>query len=329
MVSLVNTKGVQPPAYLHTGLVADPICKIHDPGSGHPESPDRYDAVFSALARAGLLDHIEKIPCRMATETELALCHTPDYIALAQAEIEAGVTALSTGDTDVCGRSYEASLYAVGGVLNAVDAVVERKVKNAFCLIRPPGHHASQQRGMGFCLFNNVALAARHAQRRHQLQRVLIVDWDVHHGNGTQDIFYDDPSVLYFSSHQAPWYPGTGEADERGSGPGRGFTINCPVPAGAGRSEIFEAFDQKLQPVVEKFQPELILISAGFDSRIGDPLGALTMTDEDFAELTRLLTDWADRFAAGRLVSALEGGYDLGGLASAAVAHVRALVESS
>ena len=207
-----------------------------------------------------------------------------------------------------------------------MDSVLTGPVKQAFCALRPPGHHARPQQGMGFCVFNNVAIGARHAIKGHGLQRVLIVDWDVHHGNGTQDIFYDDPSVLFFSTHQSPWYPGTGMRDETGEGAGADTTINCPFPAHTGRKEIFGAFRDRLLPAAEAFAPELVMISAGFDSRLGDPLGQFRLADGDFAELTNLLQDLADRHADGRLVSALEGGYSLAGLASSVESHVGALL---
>ena len=196
---------------------------------------------------------------------------------------------------------------------------------NAFCAVRPPGHHANAGRGMGFCLFNNIAIAARYAQRKHGVGRVMIVDWDVHHGNGTQDIFYADASVFFFSTHQWPLYPGTGRADETGEGPGAGTTMNFPFPPDQGGREILGAVENALVPAAEKFQPELLLISAGFDSRVGDLLGRFTLTDEDFADLTRVVMEIADRHAGGRVVSMLEGGYSLPGLGSAAAAHVQAL----
>jgi len=237
-----------------------------------------------------------------------------------------GDRSLSTGDTRISPRSLEIARLAAGGVIAAVDAVLAGDVANAFAVVRPPGHHATPKRGMGFCLFNNVAIAARHAQAVHGIDRVLIADWDVHHGNGTQDIFYEDGSVLFFDTHQHPLYPGTGLADETGRGPGQGLTINCPFPAGSGRKEIVGAFRERLLPAAARFRPELVLVSAGFDSRIDDPLGSFTLTDDDFTELTSLVKEIAAEHASGRLVSTLEGGYSLTGLASAATSHVRALM---
>jgi acetoin utilization deacetylase AcuC-like enzyme len=209
--------------------------------------------------------------------------------------------------------------------LNAVDAIVEKRVSNALCIGRPPGHHATPARGMGFCMFNTVAIAARYAQRQHGIGRVLIADWDVHHGNGTQDIFYADGSVFFFSTHQSPWYPGTGARSERGEGAGEGMTLNCPFPAGSGRKEIVGAFQEQLRAAAEDVKPDLVLISAGFDSRAGDPLGQFLLTDADFADLTRLMREIADKHAGGRLLSVLEGGYNLTGLASGVRAHAEAL----
>jgi acetoin utilization deacetylase AcuC-like enzyme len=308
-----------------SALLLDPIYRQHDPGAGHPERPERYDAVTQALNQAGLTKSMGRIEPRSATEDEIAACHSRAYIQTVKREIAAGAHELSTGDTSVGPRTWEVALKAVGGVLNAVDAVASRKAVNAFCAVRPPGHHARPEQGMGFCVFNNIALGARYAQRKHGIERVLIADWDVHHGNGTQDIFYEDGSVFFFSVHQSPWYPYTGRADETGANKGAHCTMNCPFPAGSGREQILGAFRHKLKPAADAFKPDLVMISAGFDSRKDDPLGEFTLGDEDFAELTSLLLEAADKHAGGRLVSVLEGGYNLRGLASAATAHVKTL----
>jgi len=313
---------------METGLLADEIFSQHDPGRGHPESPGRHAAVWDRLEEDGVLTKFSRIPARVATDGELERCHDPEYVALVVNEITSGVRTLSTGDTDVCEDSLEVARRATGGMLNAVDALFAGELKNAFCATRPPGHHATPGRGMGFCIFNHVAAAARHAQVKHGAERVAIIDWDVHHGNGTQDIFYDDPEVFYFSTHQSPWYPGTGAASERGQGRGEGTTLNVPVAAGGGMGVIGEAFRERFLPAMDAFKPDLVLVSAGFDSRIGDPLGNLELTDADFAELTRMLLDLAGKYAGGRLVSVLEGGYNVSGLASAVSAHVGELAKA-
>lgn len=309
-----------------TGIAADCRVKNHDTGPGHPEQPARYSAVMNQLEASGLLQDLIRLDeVRSANDDELALAHTRDYIALVERQVAQSRRQLSTGDTSISRHSAEAARAAADVVLSAVDAVFSGTVRNAFCAVRPPGHHASASRGMGFCLFNNIAVAARYAQQRYGAARILIADWDVHHGNGTQDIFYEDESVLFFSTHQSPWYPGTGAASERGEGDGEGKTINCPFPAGSGRAEILGAFRDVLMPTAQAFQPDLVLISAGFDSRIDDPLGLFLLTDDDFRELTRMMTDFAAQHCNGRLVSVLEGGYSLEGLALASEAHVRAL----
>ena len=304
-----------------TGLVADPACKEHHTGSRHPERPDRFDAALAALDGLDVI----RIEPRVAVEDEIALCHSLSYIKLVEREVMSGFHELSTGDTIISTRSLDAALRATGAVLNAVDAVMDGKAQNAFCIVRPPGHHATPVRGMGFCLFNSIAIAARYAQKKYKVARVLIADWDVHHGNGTQDIFYTDGTVFFFSTHQHPWYPGTGAPEETGEGEGVGTTLNCPFPAGSGRKEILGAFQEKLLPAAERFKPELVLISAGFDSREGDPLGNFLLTDTDFADLTRVMREIADKHAGGRVVSVLEGGYSLPGLAAGVRAHVDAL----
>jgi len=309
-----------------TALLLDPLYKQHDPGPGHPEQPARYDAVTRAIDDTGLLPQLQRVAVRVATEDEIALVHAREYIAKVKREIAAGAHQLSTGDTNVGRQSFEVAVRAVGGVLNAVDAVVAGKAANAFCAVRPPGHHARPDQGMGFCIFNNIAIAARYAQRKHGLAKVMIADWDVHHGNGTQDTFYRDGSVFFMSTHQSPWYPGTGAANETGDGKGKGCTMNFPFAAGAGRTEILGVFGEQLRRASDAFQPGLVMISAGFDSRDGDPLGRFTLSDMDFTDLTKIMLEIAGTHANGRLVSVLEGGYNLGGLGAAVGAHVKALV---
>ena len=311
---------------MSAALLFDETGLLHLTGEGHPERPSRLDFIRNRLQKDGVFDAAPRIATRDATDEELCLAHTPAYVATAIAEITMGVTMLSTGDTVVSGPdSLKAARRAAGGALNAVDALVEGKHEAAFCAVRPPGHHATPSRGMGFCVFNNIAIAARYAQQKHGIGKIAIVDWDVHHGNGTQDAFYEDPSVFFFSSHQAPWYPGTGARGETGHGKGLGSTMNRPLPAGSGIKEIRVLFTDDLLPALDAFKPEMIFISAGFDSREGDPLGQFTLTDEDFAELTRLLREIAARNAEKRVLSLLEGGYNLRGLASAVSAHWKAL----
>jgi len=316
-----------------TAVVYDDLFKKHDTGPGHPESAARLDAVLDKLRAADFFGKLELVKPRAATDEEIHRCHSDRYVEIAKRDILSGAPSLSTGDTAVCRDSLEAALHAAGGACRAVDLVMEKramggKATNAFCVMRPPGHHATPVQGMGFCVFNNIAIAARYAQAKHKVGKVLIADWDVHHGNGTQDIFYEDDSVFFFSTHQSPWYPGTGKVDETGSGKGRGTTLNRPFPAGSGHKEIVGAFKDELVAVANRFKPDLVMISAGFDSRLGDPLGDFRLTDEDFVELTAIVLGIAREHSEGRLVSVLEGGYSLPGLANAAVAHVKRLAQA-
>jgi acetoin utilization deacetylase AcuC-like enzyme len=314
-------RGTQP-----TGIVYADLFLNHDTG-GHPECPARYTAVMNALRGSDFTDRLRWLNPRAADQAELLGCHASEYIATAKQDIDNGELYLSTGDTVISPGSWQAALHAAGGACVAVDAVIGAEVKNAFCVLRPPGHHATPTRGMGFCIFNNAAVAAKYAQQRHGIGKVLILDWDVHHGNGTQDAFYNDDSVFFFSAHQWPWYPGTGARDETGTGRGLGTTMNCPLGAGSGRKQVMGVFERNLVPAMEKFKPELVIVSAGFDSRDGDPLGGFHLSDQDFIDLTRLALDLGEQYAEGRVVSVLEGGYDLNGLALATTAHCRALVE--
>jgi acetoin utilization deacetylase AcuC-like enzyme len=311
-----------------TAFVYDPIYQKHLTGQGHPERPQRLAAVVDSLKKTGLDKRMKRVEPVAGRDEDVLRCHEAEYLKAVKRDIAAGADRLSTGDTNICPDSLEVALKAVGGVLAATDQVCTGKAANAFCAVRPPGHHATDKRGMGFCIFNNVAIAARYAQKKHKIGKVLIVDWDVHHGNGTQDIFYEDDSVFFLSTHQSPWYPGTGAKNETGTGKGLGATMNFPLPAGAGRKQVLGAFTDKLVPAMREFKPELVLISAGFDSRRDDPLGRFTLDDDDFADLTQVAMDIADEHAGGRIVSVLEGGYRLEGLASATAAHVKTLIES-
>jgi len=280
------------------------------------------------MASVGALERQHRVVVaapRAATDDEILRVHTADYLKLVRAEIAAGRRTLSTGDTELSAGSEAAAVAAAGTVVSAVDAVMRGRARNAFCAVRPPGHHASQARGMGFCVFNNLAIGARHAAKAFGVERVLIADWDVHHGNGTQAIFWSDGAVLFFDTHQHPWYPGTGLPSEGGEGKGRGLIVNRPFPAGSGRSEIVNAFRTELVPAAERFKPDLVMISAGFDSRAGDPLGQFTLGDTDFAELTTIVLEIARQHARNRVVSVLEGGYSQEGLARAVTAHLERL----
>jgi len=311
-----------------TGLLYDDVYLKHLSGhSGHPERPERLTAIWGGFERAGLIPDTYRIASRRATDDELALVHDRSYIALVRRELSnvRGYKELSTGDTLVSPDSLDAALSASGGVLNAVDAVMRRTVKNAFCAVRPPGHHAGPARGQGFCIFNNVAIASRYVQKTYGVQRVLIVDQDYHHGNGSQDIFYDDGSVFYFSTHHYGAYPGTGSASETGRGKGVGRILNVEMPPGSGDTQFLQAFETTLVPAARAFKPEFIFISAGFDGMRDDLLGRFDLTPAGFSAIARVVVNLADELCQGRVVSVLEGGYRLDGLADSVAAHVSVL----
>jgi acetoin utilization deacetylase AcuC-like enzyme len=304
------------------GLVLHDDYLQHETGPAHPEKPARLRAIVDHLEATGIARDAVPIQPRAAETAWIEQVHAPEYVRRVRETCAGGRSIIDSMDTVISARSYEVSLLAAGGALAAADAVVEGRVAGAFCAVRPPGHHALSDLAMGFCLFNNVAIAARYLQRRHGIERVLIVDWDVHHGNGTQDAFYEDPSVFFFSIHQYPFYPGTGASAETGAGEGRGFTLNAPMPAGRGDDDYLRVFEETLGPRVASFRPQFILISAGFDAHRADPLGGMNLTEEGYARLTSLVRSWAAEHCAGRIVSMLEGGYDLGALARSVATHV-------
>ena len=307
------------------GIVYDERYLAHD-APGHPERAARLSAVREALSAAGLWNRLTPIPVRPAEEADLARVHSPEHIERVRRTAEAGRTVWFDADTYACPASAEAAYLAAGGVCAAVDAVIDGAVSSVVCAVRPPGHHALRDRTMGFCLLNNVAVAARYAQATHGIGRILITDWDVHHGNGTQAIFYSDGDVMYVSTHQWPFYPGTGAADETGEGAGLGLTLNYPLSHGDGDEQFLAALDDGLSQA-EDFGPEFVFISAGFDAHRDDPLAGLAFTRDAYAEATRRIRRLADRTARGRIVSLLEGGYDLDALGRSVAAHVAALVE--
>ena len=309
-----------------TGLIYDDIYLEHKTTPDHPERPERLLEIVKRLKAEGLYSQLIELEPAPARLNWIETVHSPDYIERAKRSCDNGAGYLDSPDVPISDRSYEAAVMAAGGMLAAVDAVMEHKVANAFCAVRPPGHHALENQAMGFCIFNNIAIGARYIQKKYGLANVLIVDWDVHHGNGTQATFYDDPTVLYFSVHQYPFYPGSGSQAETGAGKGLNYTVNVPVPAGSGDSVYLEAFEQKLQPAALAFSPDFVLISAGFDAHESDLLGQMAVTAKGFARLTEIVKAIALKHCQGRLVSILEGGYHLGGLAASVESHIRVLM---
>jgi acetoin utilization deacetylase AcuC-like enzyme len=311
---------------MKTAVLHHPAYAQHETGEHHPDNPERYAAVMRALREdAELWGRLVEIEAPAAPRGDVQAAHAPQHLKRIEKTIEGGGTHLDP-DTVVSLRSLDVALRGSGAACRAVDAVMTGEAQNAFVPVRPPGHHATRERAMGFCLLNTVAVAARYAQNRYkEIGRVAIIDWDVHHGNGTQGIFYDDPKVFFFSAHQYPWYPGTGARGETGQGRGRGYTLNVPLRALTPRADHRRAFDSALTEIAGKFTPDLIIISAGFDSHTSDPLGQLRLEDEDFEAMTRSVTDWAHSACAGRVVSCLEGGYNLDTLGASVRAHVRVL----
>ncbi|MEP6920654.1 MAG: histone deacetylase [bacterium] len=309
-----------------TAIIHHPLFQEHDTGPGHPESPSRYAVVMDALRNdERLWSQLLEVEARTAPRGDIQACHTPQLYKTVERVVSEGTHYLDA-DTVVSMRSLDSALRGTGAACEAIDLVMKGTVTNAFVPVRPPGHHATSEHSMGFCLFNNVAVAARYAQNHYpEIERVAIVDWDVHHGNGTQGIFYDDPSVFFFSMHQYPWYPGTGSRGETGISRGKGTTLNVPIKAATRAMDQKRMFDAAITEMSSNFNPDLILISAGFDSHAGDPLGQLLLEDNDFIAMTRTVTQWASDACKGRLVSCLEGGYNLATLGKTVRAHVKEL----
>ncbi|MFN0157489.1 MAG: histone deacetylase [Bacteroidota bacterium] len=303
------------------GFVYDDRFLDHITPHGHPERSDRLKAITHHLRTTGLWDQLTHITPTPATVDQLLAVHSLTHLEHVNRICAGGGGLLDEGDTHAVACSYDVALLAAGAIISAIDSVVEKKVSSSFCAVRPPGHHAERDRPMGFCLFNNVAVGARHAQRQHGVKRVAILDWDVHHGNGTQHIFEDDPTVFYISMHQYPFYPGTGARSEIGIGKGKGSTLNIPFAAGTGEQQYLKAFDEEVMPALQDFAPELLLISAGFDAHQDDPLGGMMLMESSFGLFTKRLVGLVP------IVSVLEGGYNLSALSRSVEAHLVALLE--
>ncbi|MBI4651298.1 histone deacetylase [Candidatus Desantisbacteria bacterium] len=308
-----------------TGFVYSPYYLEHNTGH-HPENPKRLQSIIKELKEKKIFEKLLHIDPYKATEQDISLAHDTDYAKEVWKKCVQKISNIDV-DTVICEESYNVALMAVGGVMRGVDAVAGGEVENVFCAVRPPGHHAEKACGMGFCLFNNIAIGARYAQKKYGLKKILIVDWDAHHGNGTQNIFYSDPSVLYFSIHQFPHYPGTGKKEETGTGEGKGFTVNVPVNAGISEEDFLKKFSEELIPHAKKFKPDLFMISAGFDSHFEDFLASLPLTDKGFAMMTEIVKNLAKESCNGKIVSVLEGGYNLKALARAAALHIEILMQ--
>ncbi len=301
----------------------------HDTGPEHPERAERLKAIVRHLNQTGVMKNLRQFRPVPASLDWIQKAHPVSYIQMIERRCLAGEIVLDSGDTHVSRESYGIALLAAGGVLRAIDEVIQGTTTRVFCAVRPPGHHAETHSVMGFCLFNNVAIGARYAQQKHGIGRVAILDWDVHHGNGTQEIFWTDPSVLYISTHQYPLWPGTGASNETGEGAGEGFTLNCPMRPESGEKEFIEAFHNQIMPALHKFRPELLMISAGFDAHRDDPLANINLTEQSFAKMTEFASEIASKYCGGRIVSVLEGGYNLDALARSVETHLKALETSA
>ncbi len=308
-----------------TSIVTDPLFQEHQTGSGHPERSERLAYAQELLEQQSWYPDLRQVSPVAVSPDSIELVHGAKYADKIAAACEAGDPWIDTPDVAVSEESFKVASHATGSLLGLVDEVMAGNADNGFALVRPPGHHAEHDMAMGFCLFNSVAIAARHLQQEHDIERVMILDWDVHHGNGTQHTFERDPSVLFASLHQYPHYPGTGAASEGGIGEGEGTTVNCPMAPGAGDAEYLQAFEEVILPRALSFKPDFILISAGFDAHEADPLGSINLTDDSYRWMTKAVMNLADYACNGRVVSVLEGGYNLNALARSVTEHVSAL----
>ncbi len=312
-----------------TGIVRDNRFLDHVMDPGHPESPERLKTIYKMIDESEMKKNLQLIQPRPATHDELEMVHSSSYIELVSQTAGKSYYRLDM-DTSTCAKSYETALLAAGGFLELIRAILEGRLDNGFALIRPPGHHAERDRAMGFCLFNNVAIGALYAIKNFSLERILIVDWDVHHGNGTQNSFYEDPMVLYFSTHRYGFfYPGTGASTEVGRGKGLGFNVNVPLSIRAGDPEYGNIFEEILKPIAIEYKPQLILVSAGFDIHYNDPLGGMEVTEKGFARMTQVLMEIARETSGGRLAFTLEGGYDVIAQGNSVLAVLKELIENS
>lgn len=310
---------------MKTGFLYNPIFLQHDTGTGHPECSDRLITTMQYLHDQPWFTTLQLFSPRQAERHWIESVHDNDYIKRAEDTCKAGATFLDVMDVSVCKQSFDVALRATGGTLELADQIIAGHINNGFALVRPPGHHAEKNMALGFCLFNNVAILARYLQQQHGLDKILILDWDVHHGNGTQHTFEEDPSVLYISTHQYPFYPGTGAYSETGIGPGKGATLNCPMPAGSADSDYEHAFMNRILPKIDEFRPDAIIISAGFDAHIDDPLANICLTTGFFGWMTERMMEKAEQYAGNRIISVLEGGYNLKMLPRCIEQHLKIL----
>ena len=318
-----------------TGFVYSPVYLKHNTGS-HPENSSRLTAIINWIEKENLTEKLINLTPIPATVEQISLIHDKKYIHNVKEACDNLIPPLPPlakggrgeldADTVISKDSYDAALLAAGGVITGIDAVFEGKIHNAFCCVRPPGHHAEKNKAMGFCIFNNIAIGAKYVQKKYGIKKVFIVDWDLHHGNGTQNAFYYDSAVFYISTHQQYIFPGTGSPEENGEGDGKGFTMNFPLPHGEGDKEYISLFKKRIYPEIINYKPDLIMISAGFDAHINDPLGSMNITSEGFGKLTDIICEASDKVCKGRIVSVLEGGYNLEALGESVVFHLKSLI---